>query len=205
MEFERLKTLVDHLVSKELTIAFAESMTAGLASAEFGRIPGVSDVLLGGVVTYSAEVKKKLLKVNKGIIDAKGAESTETTRAMADGLETLLGPNIAVAITGVAGDVVNEYNASASTGTTFICIKIDGTYYEYRENFKKFGGRNEVRQAAVDFICECLINLTNVRFETEAEKEERGLRDILKGLTYTNQNERASFMKDFIEKKYPKE
>lgn len=205
MEFERLKTLVDHLVWKELTIAFAESMTAGLAMAEFGRVPGVSDILLGGVVTYSADVKKKLLKVNKGTIESKGAESAETTRSMADGLEALLGANIAVAITGVAGDVVNDYNVSASTGTTFICIKIDGTYYEYRENFKKYGGRNEVRQAAVDFICESLIHLTNVKFITEEEKEERGLRDILKSLESSDQKERASFMKKFINKKYPKE
>ncbi len=203
MEFERLQALINHLASKELTIAFAESMTSGLLAAEFGKVPGVSDILLGGFVAYSADVKKKVLKVNKMLIKQNGPISSYVSRSMAEGVKELMDSKIAIGITGTAGSLLTKEEVSSSIGTTFICIIIKDQIFEFRENFQKNGGRNEIRQAAVDFVCEKLIELTEVKFLSEEEKEENMLLDMIKALESNKEYPRANKLREFLKKKYP--
>jgi len=83
--------------------ALAESCTGGLVAAAITEIPGSSEVLLGGLVTYSNESKHDLLKVSHDVLDTFGAVSIATAWSMAQGALTATDADIAVAITGVAG------------------------------------------------------------------------------------------------------
>lgn len=84
-------------------VALAESCTGGLVSAALTEIPGSSDIVEAGFVTYSNKAKIDLLKVNSELIETFGAVSTATAWAMAQGALAASEADIAVAITGVAG------------------------------------------------------------------------------------------------------
>jgi nicotinamide-nucleotide amidase len=91
------------LLARGLTIATAESCTAGLLAARLTDRPGSSAYVLGGLVTYSNAAKRDLAGVPEQLIDSVGAVSAEVARAMADGARTRLGADIGVGITGIAG------------------------------------------------------------------------------------------------------
>ncbi|MEZ5078336.1 MAG: competence/damage-inducible protein A [Solirubrobacterales bacterium] len=84
-------------------LGLAESCSAGLLAARIANVPGASDYLAGGVVSYSNEAKAELLGVDPALIEAKGAVSAEVAEAMALGALERFGADVAVAITGVAG------------------------------------------------------------------------------------------------------
>lgn len=85
------------------TIAVAESCTGGLLGARLTSIPGSSDVLLGGVISYANDVKVSLLGVNEGDLAKYGAVSEQVAQQMAEGVRARLGATIGISITGVAG------------------------------------------------------------------------------------------------------
>lgn len=84
-------------------VALAESCTGGLVAAALTEIPGSSDVVEAGFVTYSNQAKISLLKVNPEVIETFGAVSTATAWGMAQGALAASEADVAVAITGVAG------------------------------------------------------------------------------------------------------
>lgn len=86
-----------------LKLATAESCTGGLVSALLTEIPGSSAVFERGFVTYSNEAKQELLGVAEEVLEAHGAVSEATARAMALGALAHSGADVAVAITGIAG------------------------------------------------------------------------------------------------------
>lgn len=98
---ERL--VLDRCRELGLTLATAESCTGGLVSARLTAVPGASDVYLGGIVSYSNEVKEQQLGVAADAIREYGAVSAEVAVAMAKGAQQRLGADVAVAVTGVAG------------------------------------------------------------------------------------------------------
>lgn len=85
------------------TLALAESCTGGLVAAALTEIPGSSDILDAGFVTYSNGAKMDLLKVSSDVLDTFGSVSIATAWAMAQGALAASGADIAVAITGIAG------------------------------------------------------------------------------------------------------
>jgi nicotinamide-nucleotide amidase len=86
-----------------LKVAVAESCTGGLVAAALTEIPGSSDVLEGGFVTYSNEAKMELLGVSEDVLDTFGAVSVAVGWAMAQGALDRTRADAAVAVTGVAG------------------------------------------------------------------------------------------------------
>jgi nicotinamide-nucleotide amidase len=84
-------------------VAVAESCTGGLVCAAITEIPGSSDVLDAGWVTYSNEAKMADLKVSEEVVETFGAVSVATAWAMAQGALNASSADIAVAITGIAG------------------------------------------------------------------------------------------------------
>jgi nicotinamide-nucleotide amidase len=88
---------------KKLTIATAESCTGGLVAATLTEIPGSSDVVERGFVTYSNAAKMAMLGVPAGVIARFGAVSRETAEAMAQGALAYSPADLAVSITGIAG------------------------------------------------------------------------------------------------------
>ena len=89
--------------TRGLTIATAESCSGGLVAARLTSVPGSSDVVLGGIVAYSNDVKEAELGVPVELIERHGAVSAEVAEAMARGARERLGAGVAVSVTGVAG------------------------------------------------------------------------------------------------------
>ncbi|MBQ8640790.1 MAG: competence/damage-inducible protein A [Clostridia bacterium] len=95
--------LIDSLRQHGAAVAAAESCTAGMFCSRIGDIPGASDILLGGVVSYANEVKENVLGVPGEILRTVGAVSEPCAGRMAEGVRRITGADIAVSITGIAG------------------------------------------------------------------------------------------------------
>jgi len=93
----------EDLTAKKYTLAIAESCTGGAVSARLTDIPGSSAYLMGSVVSYSNKVKTDFVGVPEPVLQAKGAVSEETARAMAEGIRERVGTDIGVGVTGIAG------------------------------------------------------------------------------------------------------
>ncbi|MBQ4605315.1 MAG: competence/damage-inducible protein A [Clostridia bacterium] len=95
--------LIDSLRQHVKTVAAAESCTAGMFCSRIGDIPGASDILLGGVVSYANEVKENILGVPGEILRTVGAVSEPCAAKMAEGVRRITGADITVSVTGIAG------------------------------------------------------------------------------------------------------
>lgn len=91
------------LVEQKLTLSVAESCTGGLITHRLTNVPGSSNYLLGGVVAYSYDAKERVLGVRHDTLYEHGAVSQETALEMARGVRRLLGSDVALAVTGIAG------------------------------------------------------------------------------------------------------
>ena len=98
-----ISDLLDELRSQGLMLSAAESCTGGLISACLTDIPGSSDVLERGFVTYSNAAKTEMLGVPPDIIETYGAVSEEVAIAMASGALAHSKAGISIAVTGIAG------------------------------------------------------------------------------------------------------
>jgi nicotinamide-nucleotide amidase len=97
------RSLLDLCRMRKLTIATAESCTGGLVAGALTDIPGSSDVIDRGYVTYSNDAKRGMLGVKMSTLDSFGAVSKETATAMAVGALERAGTDLTVAVTGIAG------------------------------------------------------------------------------------------------------
>ena len=91
------------ILEREATISCAESCTGGLLSSLLTDVAGSSAYVQGSVVAYANEVKEKLLGVRHETLEKYGAVSEQTAREMARGVAKLMGTDIGVGITGIAG------------------------------------------------------------------------------------------------------
>lgn len=91
------------LKEKGLTLGAAESCTGGLIAKRFTDLSGASAVFQGGVVSYTNQVKAGVLGVPQALLDERGAVCAEVARAMAEGARRVLGCDLALSATGVAG------------------------------------------------------------------------------------------------------
>ncbi|MFM8745898.1 MAG: CinA family protein [Aestuariivirga sp.] len=95
--------LIDRCRANRLTLATAESCTGGLIAGVITAIPGSSDVLDSGFVTYSNAAKTRMIGVPASLIARHGAVSPEVAAAMAEGALAQSPADIAMAVTGIAG------------------------------------------------------------------------------------------------------
>jgi PncC family amidohydrolase len=104
MELPELgQTLAKALAGRKTTLGLAESCTGGLVADTITNVPGSSEFFAGSIVSYSNEVKEKVLGVPTALLVAHGAVSEEVARAMARGAREVLGADIGLGITGIAG------------------------------------------------------------------------------------------------------
>ena len=128
VDVSSLEEVCFHLLKeKGLTFATAESCTGGRVAERMTALPGVSAVYRGGVVSYWTSVKADVLGVPADILEAHGAVSEETARAMAEGARRVTGADIAVSVTGVAGPDPDE--RGVAVGIVYIGLATpDGTF-----------------------------------------------------------------------------
>ena len=103
MSYLKAKKLSELLISKNMSIAVAESCTGGLLSSSLTSIPGASSYFNCGFITYSNESKIKMLNVDSQTIELFGAVSERVAYEMAVGAGQHSQSNLAISVTGIAG------------------------------------------------------------------------------------------------------
>ena len=145
--YARAETVLSLFRARGWTLCTAESCTGGLVAGALTAVPGSSDVMDRGFVTYSNAAKMDMLGVPSAVLEAHGAVSEQTARAMARGACEAAGVNAAVSITGVAGPGGGSPEKPVGL-VHFACARRDGAV-THRE--MRFGdiGRDAVRRASV--------------------------------------------------------
>jgi nicotinamide-nucleotide amidase len=138
------QTLMAGLRKRGWKVVFAESCTAGLAAAEFAGEPGVSEVLAGGVVCYSNELKRSLLGVSGTTLAAHGAVSRETALEMARGASRIGGGGLGLSATGIAG----PDGGTPEKPVGLVWIAACSPAGEVAVELRLTGSRDEIRQRA---------------------------------------------------------
>ncbi|KAA9327297.1 CinA family protein [Adhaeribacter soli] len=161
MKVSDISRIVQKLQSQGLTVAFAESCTAGLLASEFVKGKGTGSVLLGSIVTYNEMVKQTLLGVKKQTISLYTCESQQVTNEMVMGLHKLLKADISVAVTGLADSGASE-SEDKPVGTVFFSVYYKGKVDEFREEFD--GTTEQIRKQAVEFIFQKLEDIHEKHF-----------------------------------------
>ena len=140
------RQILEHGRDAGASIATAESCTGGMVGAALTDLPGSSDVFVGGFVTYSNDLKRRLLRVRAGTLSRYGAVSEEVAYEMAVGARARAKTSHAVAVTGVAGP-----GASGAKPEGRVCFAL-ASPAGIETQTVDFGarGRGPVRRAARD-------------------------------------------------------
>lgn len=131
--------------ARNVTLGSAESCTGGMIAATLTDIAGSSDVFVGGVVSYWAEVKEAVLGVDGKTIQEHGVVSSQVAEQMAEGASRVLSCDYAVSTTGIAGPGGAE--PGKPVGTVWLGLKTPAGVKS--ELICADGGRGDVRRAAV--------------------------------------------------------
>lgn len=143
--FSRAGELVTIAGFEGITVGFAESLTGGLISSSVVAIPGASAVFKGSVVSYTNEVKENVLGVPADIISTHTEVSAECAKAMAEGAMSVLGVDLAISVTGIAGPTGELPGKPVGTVYMGYCFRdISGSL---RLNFE--GDRDTIRTCTV--------------------------------------------------------
>jgi nicotinamide-nucleotide amidase len=141
------RRVLDACRARGLKLAVAESCTGGLLAAALTEIPGSSDVLDRGFVTYSNAAKQAMLGVPAAVLETRGAVSKETAEAMAAGALERSGTDVSAAVTGVAGP--GGGTVQKPVGLVHFAVARRGGRLLDRE--RRYGdlGRAEIRRRSV--------------------------------------------------------
>ena len=142
---ETLESVVGRMLKKKgKTLSLAESCTGGLIASKITNVPGSSDYLLEGLVTYSNAAKTRLLGIKPDILRRYGAVSEPTALKMARGALTRSGSDWAVPVTGIAGPSGGTKEKPVGT----VCFGIASKKGARAFTEKLFGDRNQIRERA---------------------------------------------------------
>ena len=128
------------------TIACAESGTGGLVTSRLTDIPGSSDYVMGSIVSYTNDIKERLVGVRHETLAAHGAVSPETAREMADGIRRVIRTDLGLGITGIAGP--GGGTAAKPVGLVYIAVSSEKGTRVTENHFS--GTRTEVKQQTSD-------------------------------------------------------
>ena len=139
------EVLLAELMKNNHTLVTAESCTGGMIGETITAIPGSSEVYLGGVITYTNQLKMKLCSVFRETLEEYGAVSKGTACEMAEGARKNLGSDIAVSVTGIAGP--GGGTEEKPVGLVYIGVSTKEKTDAYRFHF--VGNRDKVRRLSV--------------------------------------------------------
>lgn len=150
------KAAIALLREKGLTLACAESCTGGLISKRITDIAGCSDVFVGGCVSYANEAKIKLLGVSEDTLREWGAVSEQTAKEMAIGVRRVLGTDIGVSVTGIAGP--GGGTPEKPVGTVFLGISTRKGEQVRRLSLSSMRSRDYIRCVSASNIFDMIIS-----------------------------------------------
>ncbi len=143
-----MKTKLSADVLKALAgkrLATAESLTGGGIGAAITSVSGASKVYAGGIISYTNEVKNRVLGVPQEYLDTLGAVSGPVAQAMAEGARNVLDADVAVSVTGLAGPDGDEFGHPV--GTVFIGYADERSAFAREYHFE--GDREQVREQTI--------------------------------------------------------
>ena len=138
---------------ENFTIATAESCTGGLVASRLTDFAGASDYFKGGVIAYTNEIKKSILKVTT--LEEFGAISSQTALEMAKNIREIFNTTFGLSTTGVAGPSMSE---NKPVGTVFIAISGENLSEVKEFHFK--GTRSEIKFQTADEAFNLLMKYT---------------------------------------------
>ena len=147
-----------------LTLATAESCTGGLVGARLTDVSGASAAYVGGVISYSDELKRRELGVAEGTLREYGAVSAEVAREMAAGAREKLGADVAVAVTGIAG----PEGGTREKPVGLVFLAIESPSGDSTERFVLPGDRKAIRARATTLALHLLRRHLVALLETSA-------------------------------------
>jgi PncC family amidohydrolase len=148
------ETIATYLRQWGLKLAVAESCTGGLLADRLTDLPGSSDYFLGGVVAYSNETKAILLGVSRKTLRQHGAVSRETVIEMARGARKILGADLALSISGIAG----PGGGLPEKPVGYTWIGLSATEGTWARNFIWQGDRRANKQASAQAALQFLLD-----------------------------------------------
>lgn len=158
---DNILLLSTFLLNANEKICTAESITGGMIASAFTDVPGSSEWFLSGVVSYSDEVKHKVLGVKEKTLEKYTAVSKECALEMVRGVLSLLDADVALATTGYAGP------SGENVGKVFIAVmrkngSVDVKEMNYSKSLSRSSIRNAVVNDAVLFALRSVFDLENV-------------------------------------------
>jgi len=144
--------VLSRLKERDWTLGVAESVTGGLIGARIANVPGASETFRGTIGAYATDVKRSILGVTADLV-----VSEESARQMAEGARRVLGADVGIAVTGVAGPTEQD---GVAVGTVCFGIALpDGSVEAVSTRLP--GDRERVRQ----FSTISLLNLLRQRLD----------------------------------------
>ncbi|MBR4131860.1 MAG: CinA family protein [Oscillospiraceae bacterium] len=152
---DKAKRLVDALREMGKTVATAESCTGGLIGKRITDVPGSSNVYPGGVISYSCEIKRRVLGVDPAVLETQGAVCETVAAQMAEGVRTLMGSDYGLSSTGVAGPDSDDFGNPV--GLVYLGLT-DGVHTKVLE-LHLTGDRASIRRKAAERALSTLFDL----------------------------------------------
>lgn len=150
---EEMGEIVGNLLKRQhLTVSVAESVTGGLVCSRLVEAPGSSQYFMGGIIPYANPVKTKVIGVSPETLLSEGAVSAACAEQMATGIRHLLGTNIGLALTGIAGPFGGT--AEKPVGLVYFVLAASDALIKSHHIFR--GSRNEIRFKACQHLLDTL-------------------------------------------------
>ena len=157
---EAARYLLSSAESRGLTVAVAESLTGGEVSSVLVSVPGASAVVVGGVVAYATRIKSQVLGVDERRLERTGPVDGEVAKQMASGGAELMGADLGLATTGVAGPAsVDNHRA----GTVHVAVASPWGVVSRELHLE--GDRAQVREGATTAVLALAVALLDAAEE----------------------------------------
>lgn len=151
----QIEILVQFLKQRGMTVATAESCTGGLLGKSITDISGSSAVYPGGVISYCNRIKHEILGVEQELLDTLGPVSEPVARQMAEGVRRVIGADLGIGITGIAGP--NSDDTGRPVGLIYVSASNGETTLVRECHFD--GDRGAVRAQAAEAAAELALGL----------------------------------------------
>ncbi len=150
--------VAEELLSRNQTVATAESCTGGLIGASFTSLSGSSQWYIGGFITYTNEMKEKCLGVGHSTFEKHGAVSEQCARQMVEGARVTTQSDYAISVTGIAGP--GGGSEDKPVGLVYIGVSKAGKTVVTKNIFDgdRESVRHQTREKALELLLDLMVN-----------------------------------------------